>query len=136
MKRLCGIIPLFLAGCASVMMAESQSVLSRYQTVIFDDGISLEEAKLIAQMELIRHNEAAIYNLPGAQVAVDVADLPRYQDYWFIFFNERSIVNIKYIFMVVINKKTGSIQFAQDYAEEKRWILEAAMLRDSVPGRF
>lgn len=111
------------------MRAESQSVLTRYKTVVFDDGISLEEAKLIAQRELIRQNEAAIYDLPRPQVAADVVDLPRYQDHWFVFFDERSIVNIKYIFMVVIHKKTGSIQFAQDYAEEKWWVLEAAMLR-------
>lgn len=129
MKKFCVMIPLLLAGCTSAMRAESQSVLTRYKTVVFDDGISLEEAKLIAQRELIRQNEAAIYDLPRPQVAADVADLPRYQDHWFVFFDERSIVNIKYIFMVVIHKKTGSIQFAQDYAEEKWWVLEAAMLR-------
>ncbi len=129
MKKSGVIMFLFLAGCTSAMMAESQSVLTRYKTVVFDDGISLEEAKLIAQRELIRQNEAAIYELPRPQTAADAADLPRYQDHWFVFFDERSIVNIKYIFMVVIHKKTGRIQFAQDYAEEKRWVLEAAMLR-------
>lgn len=128
MKKM-GVVLLFLAGCASAMRAESQSVLTRYQTVVFDDGISLEEAKLIAQRELIRQNEAAIYELSRPQIAAGVADLPRYQDHWFVFFDERSIVNIKYIFMVVIHKKTGGIKFAQDYAEEKRWVLEAAMLK-------
>ena len=113
------------------MMAESQSVLTRYQTVVFDDGIALEEAKLIAQRELIRQNEAAIYDLPSPQVAADVADLPRYHEHWFILFKERGAWTDQYVFMVAINKKNGRIKFAQDYAEDKRWLLEAAMLREN-----
>jgi len=31
--------------------------------------------------------------------------------------------------MAVIDKKTGGVKFSQGYAEEKRWILEAALLR-------
>lgn len=129
MQKFCVIMFLFLAGCASSMMDESQSVLDRYKTVVFEDGISLEEARLIAQRQLIRRNEAAIYDLANPQVAADVADLPHYQGHWFVFFDEREIGSIKYIFMVVINKNTGNVKFAQGYAEEKRWILEAAMLR-------
>ncbi len=136
MKRFCVIISLFLIGCASAMMGESKSVLERYKTVVFDDGISLDEAKLIAQRELIRQNEVAIYELANPQVAADVTDLSRYQDYWFVFFNERNIANIKYVFMAVINKKTGKVKFSQDYAEDTRWILEAAMLRGNIPGKL
>ncbi|GEM_PF-2981070 len=136
MEKLCVLIPLFLIGCASSMAAQSRSVLERYPTVVFDDGISLEEARLIAQRELIRHNEVAIYDLPSPQVSTEVADLPRSQNYWFVFFDEREAGSMKYVFMVIINKENGKVKFAQGYAEEKRWILEAAMLRDSVPGKF
>ena len=129
------IITLFLTGCASLLMSESEAVLKRYPTVVFEDGISLEEAKLIAQRELIRRNEVAIYELAKPQIAANVADLSHSQNYWFVFFNERSSSDIKYIFMAVIDKKDGRIKFAEDYAEEKRWILEAGMLRDIIPGK-
>ena len=129
MKRFCVIMSLLLAGCASAMMAQSQSVLERYKTVVFEDGISLEEAKLIAQRELIREGEVAVYDLADPQVDAQVADLPRSQDHWFVFFDERETGSIKYIFMVVIHQRTGDVKFSQGYAEDKRWILEAALLR-------
>ena len=122
-------MPLFLIGCVSAMMAQSQSVLERYKTVVFEDGISLEEAKLIAQRELIREGEVAVYDLADPQVDAQVADLPRSQDHWFVFFDERETGSIKYIFMVVIHQRTGDVKFSQGYAEDKRWILEAALLR-------
>ena len=129
MKRFCVIMSLLLAGCASAMMAQSQSVLERYKTVVFEDGISLEEAKLIAQRELIREGEVAVYDLADPQVDAQVADLPRSQDHLFVFFDERETGSIKYIFMVVIHQRTGDVKFSQGYAEDKRWILEAALLR-------
>ncbi|HBO96799.1 MAG TPA: hypothetical protein DE315_01685 [Candidatus Omnitrophica bacterium] len=129
MKRFCVIMSLLLAGCASAMMAQSQSVLDRYKTVVFEDGISLEEAKLIAQRELIREGEVAVYDLANPRVDAKAADLPRSREYWFVFFDEREAGSIKYIFMAAIHKKTGDVKFSQGYAEEKRWILEAALLR-------
>ena len=136
MKKFCVFIPLFLIGCASALVAESKAVLERYPTVVFDDGIALEEAKLIAQRELIRQNEAASYDLSNPQVAAGMAGLPRYQDHWFILFNERGAWTNQYVFMAAINKKNGRITFARDYTDDKRWILEAALLRDNAPGRF
>ena len=128
-KKFCFIIPLLLIGCASALVAESKAVLERYPTVVFDDGIALEESKLIAQRELIRQDEAALYDLPSPQVAADMAGLPRYEEHWFILFNERGAWTNQYVFMVVINKKNGRIKFARDYTEDKRWILEAELLR-------
>jgi len=54
MKKLCVIISLFLIGCALSLTAQIQSVLERYKTVVLDDGVSLDEAELIAQRELVR----------------------------------------------------------------------------------
>mgnify|MGYP001579360765 FL=1 len=129
MKRFFVIIPLFLAGCASALVAESKAVLERYPTVVFDDGIALEESKLIAQRELIRQDEAALYDLPNPQVAADMAGLPRYEEHWVILFKERGAWTSQYVFMVVVNKKNGRIKFARDYTDDKRWILEAELLR-------
>ena len=118
-----------LTGCSSSVVETSRSVLKGYETVVFEDGISLEEAKIIAQKGLIKANEVRIYDLAAPQVAQDVSDLPRHQDYWFISFKERKVVNIEYTFMVAVNKRTGDVKFAGDYPVENRWILEAALLR-------
>lgn len=129
LKKFCVLVPFFLIGCASALVAESKAVLERYPTVVFDDGIALEESKLIAQRELIRQDEAARYDLPNPQVAADMAGLPRYAEHWFILFNERGAWTDQYVFMVVTNKKNGRITFAREYTEDKRWILEAELLR-------
>lgn len=129
MKKCCVIMLLLLAGCASSMAAQSQSVLERYKTVVVEDGVSLEEAKLIAQKELIRAGEVAVYDLADPQVDTKAADLPRSKDHWFVSFDERQTGSIKYVFTVVVNKDAGDVKFSQGYAEDKRWILEAAMLR-------
>ena len=129
------ILSLLLAGCASSLAAQSQAVLEGYKTVVFDDGIRAEEVRLVAQRELVRKGEVAVYDLANPQVAVSVAGLKRTEGYWFVSFNERDAGSMPYIFMVVVNKGTGEIKFAQGYAQEKHWVLEAAMLRDSLPGR-
>ena len=132
LKKSCVLMPLVLIGCASALVAESKAVLERYPTVLFDDGISVEEAKLIAQRELIRQDEAARYDLPNPQVAGDMAGLPRYEEHWFILFNERGAWTNQYVFMVVINKENGRIKFAREYTEDKRWVLEAELLRGQI----
>lgn len=129
LKKFYVFMPLFLIGCASALVAESKAVLERYPTVVFDDGIALEESKLIAQRELIRQDQAARYDLPNPQVAADLTALPRYEEHWFLFFNERGAWTTQYVFMVAINKKSGRIIFAREYTEDKRWVLEAELLR-------
>lgn len=127
-KYILGALVVF-TGCSSSAVVTSRSVLKAYETVVVEDGISLDEAKVIAQERLIKANEARIYDLAAPQVAGDVADLPRYQDYWFIFFKERTVANIEYMFMVAVDKKSGDVQYAGDYPVGNRWILEAALLR-------
>jgi hypothetical protein len=116
-------------GCSMIKNEYVQSVSGHYETVVFDDGISLEEAKIIAQKQLIKMNVIEIYFLSKPQVFRNAAELPNYQEYWFIFFEEKVPSNIPFIFMVIINKENGSIKFSDDYAEESQWILEAALLR-------
>ena len=70
-----------------------------------------------------------LYHLTKPQLELDVTELPDHQDYWFIYFEEKKPSSIPFIFMVLINKETGKIKFADDYNEEKQWILEAAILR-------
>jgi hypothetical protein len=116
-------------GCARTTAINTQSVSNNYQQIVFDDGISLEESKVIAQKQLIRRNISDIYNLLNPQMANDVENLPNNQEYWFVFFQEIKPANIPFIFMVLVHKETGKIKFANDYNEGNQWILEAELLR-------
>lgn len=120
---------LVLAGCTSAIKLESQEILGRYHTVVFDDGINLDEAKLIAQRELIRQKLAHVYDLTHPQTAANVADLQHADEHWFIVFNNRDIEKIDEDFIVILHKKTGRPKFAQEYNEDQRWLLEAALFR-------
>ena len=115
-------------GCATATTENVEAISDSYERIVFDDGITLEESKVIAQKQLIRKNVIDIYDFSKPQAALDVTDLPNHQDYWFVFFEETRPGNIPFIFMIVINKETGRVKFADDYNEGNQWILEAALL--------
>ena len=127
-KKYLALALLIMIGCSSTLPDNLKTVSSRYETVVFNDGISLSEAKIIAQNQLVKKNYAALYDLSKPHVDEDVAEMPDYQNYWFIFFEEKQSSSIPFIFMVVIDKDTGKVKFADDYNEGNRWILEAALL--------
>ncbi len=129
MKKFFIIIFLMTMGCTSALVENINLVSSNYETVVFEDGITLEEAKIIAQQELINKNLVKIYDLSNPKIKKDISNLPHAKKYWFIFFKERQLSNIPYIFTAIIHKKTGRIKFADDYAQDNQWLLEAALLR-------
>ncbi len=118
-----------VAGCATSLTDDIKLALDNYKTVVFNDGIELEESKIIAQKQLIKRNLADIYGLSNPHVDNDVSDLPNHEDYWFIYFEENKPSSIPFIFMVLVDKKKGKIKFADDYNEGNKWILEATLLR-------
>lgn len=120
---------IFMMGCAGSLAESLKSVSDRYEAVVIEDGIDLQEAKAIAQKQMVKENLVELYDLSNPQVEKDVAELPRYQDYWFIYFDEKRPSGIPFIFMVIIHKETGKVKFADDYDRGKQWILEAGLLR-------
>ena len=123
-----GLILLFLVGCTSTSAKNIATVSSNYETVIFSDGVNAEEAKVIAQRELIKQNLVKFYDILNPKIMTDVTDLPNYEKYWFVSFKEIKIANIEFIFMAIIHRNTGKVRFSNDFKEDKRWILEAALL--------
>jgi len=119
---------LFLFGCTTTAAKNIELVSSNYETVVFSDGITAEEAKIIGQRELIKENLVKFYDILNPKIVTDVTDLPNHEKYWFVSFKETKISNITFIFMAIINKDTGKVKFSNDYKEEKRWILEAVLL--------
>ena len=120
---------LLVMGCATTVNEDIQLALDGYEKIVFDDGISQEESKIIAQKKLIKENVVDIYNFSSPQIARDVTEFPNHQDYWFIFFEEKKLSSIPFIFMILVDKETGKIKFSDDYNEGNQWILEAALLR-------
>jgi len=110
------------------MKENIRAVSNNFEAIVYDDGISQEEAKIIAQNKLIEENLVKFYDLSNPKVAMDVTDLPNYEEYWFITFKEKKAANIKFTFMAIIDRKTGKVKFANDYQEDKKWILEAVLL--------
>ncbi|VAX36531.1 hypothetical protein MNBD_UNCLBAC01-76 [hydrothermal vent metagenome] len=131
MRKCLLVLCLFFLGCASAMVERIEQVSQSYDNVVFDDAISWEEAKIMAQKELIDKNFVEIYDLknPYAERKVEYKDLPHYQDHWLVFFKERERRSIPSVFTVIIHKETGRIKFADDYAKESLWMLEAALLK-------
>lgn len=123
------LILLFTIGCASTIAEDIKTITDNYETVDFDDGIDLEESKIVAQKQLIKNNVVDIYELTEPQITEDVEDLPNSENFWFVFFEEKKPSSIPFIFMVIVNKENGKIKFADDYDEGNKWILEAALLR-------
>ncbi len=120
---------LVLTGCVTSQTKEVQTVLDNYKTVIFEDAIGLDEAKIIAQRQLVKKNVVDLYDLSHPQVEENVSALPNNQNHWFIYFEEKRPSSIPFVFMVVVDKQTGGIQFADDYNEGNLWILESGLLR-------
>ena len=128
MNKYLSVILLFSVGCASSTTASIQAVAQSYETIIYNDGINAEEAKIIGQRELIKQNLVKFYNISDPKIVTNVTDLPHHEKYWFVSFKEKKIANIEFIFMAIINRDSGRVKFSDDFKEGKRWILEAALL--------
>jgi len=118
----------FAIGCASTATKSIEIVSKNYDAITFNDGIDTQEAKVIGQRELIKQNLVKFYDIENPKIVTDVADLPNNEKYWFVSFQEKKKANIEFIFMAIVNRNTGKVKFSDDFKEDKRWILEAALL--------
>jgi len=130
MRTILILLVFFMSGCITTTADRVKRVLDQYESLNLEDGVTLEEAMIIAQKALIRENMVKFYDLQKPKQAKDVDDLPRAEQFWFITFKEKKTANIEFIFMTVIDKKNGDIKFANDFKEDKKWILEGALLSD------
>lgn len=114
---------LFLGGCAS-----TEAVYRNYDRLVDTrNGVSAQEAKIIAQKELIGVQQRRDYRI----TAPDLKDTPesrKYPDYWFVAFGHnwfspistdplaKTYTQLKEAqYVVVIDKKTGDIKFSGEW---------------------
>jgi hypothetical protein len=98
---------LLFAGCASL----NEKIIKQYHEIDYSDGVSEEEAKVIAQKSLMDSpfNEED-YELEKGDVRWFAEDYP---DYWFVDFPNTPFRHVPYLgYMVVIKKDNGDIEYS------------------------
>lgn len=117
------IVLLAVAGCSS-----AQAIYDNYAKIVnVSDGVNEEEAKIMAQKQIIGTQEQRDYRV----TAPDIKNTPqaqKYPEYWFIVFGHnwfspvstdplaKTYTELRETqYLVVINKKTGEIKFAGEW---------------------
>jgi len=125
------IILSIFTGCST--SAKYAVVEENYQQINFNDGIALEEAKHIAQNELISkyiNNEYLIFE---PKVIKKLKSVPHSEDYWFVTFDESEPEHILVVYLVALSKSNGEIVYSKRYFPGKEWILQAFFLQLMSP---
>ena len=105
MRRLtCLLLALAISGCAT------STILKEYEKISFSDGISKEEAIIIAKKEFISSPERKYYSFKNMQVTESTA-----YNAWAVKFWEKShvFIGVKFLFgsfTVLVNKDTGAVK--------------------------
>ena len=114
---------LVVCGCAS-----TEAIYNNYtQMVNVSDGVSEQEAKIIAQKQIIDTQEKRHYRITAPDIKTTPEAL-KYPDYWFIIFGHNWFSPISMDptaktytqlretqYLVVIDKSTGVIKFAGEW---------------------
>lgn len=110
-------------GCASIKAIERN-----YQHMVdVKDGVDIQEAKIIAQHEIILTYEKRDYRVTAPDInTTDYAK--QYPDFWFVTFGHnwfspmstdplaKTYTELREgVYVVVIDKKTGAIQFSGEW---------------------
>ena len=99
----CAFLGVFLAGCATI-----SSVDKNYQKINWQDGISRNEAFLIAKKHLIAQKEKPDYQVIAPFVRTDQKAKAQ-PNVWFVAFHPRKVPLLFKYYLVVVDKKTGEI---------------------------
>ena len=114
-----------LGGCTTTK--PDMAILEQYRKTTITLPIIEEQAKLIAQKELVDIALHRQYTLTEPTIMKDFEGVGRQELFWFVAFNEISRSTIPTVYMIVIEKSTGKIKFSKSYVLGKEWILEAAL---------
>lgn len=112
-----------LNGCASVRAIEKN-----YQNMVdVKDGVNQQEAKIMAQKEIISTYEERAYRVTAPDIRTTEEAL-KYPEFWFVVFGHnwlsplstdalaKTYTELKEtLFVVVINKKSGEIVFSGEW---------------------
>lgn len=142
MKQLLCVLGLVvLVGCAS-----TEAIYKNYATMVnVQDGVSIQEAKIMAQKSIIGTQEKRDYRVTAPDIKTTM-EAQKYPDYWFVVFGHNWLSPIstdpmaktytelkETVYLVVINKMTGEIKFNgqwnQKRADNFDWIFDPESFR-------
>ena len=127
MKIICYIIlTVLIIGCAT---KGPDLIQQDFETVVYNDGITLEEAIIIAKKTVRDRTYPETYDIDQPKVVSEFENVPHNEKYWFISFNEVEKSKSPGVFMVALNKESGKIVFFRSYNPENEWVLQAAFLK-------
>ena len=121
-------LSMMAVGCTAALKPADR-IAKDFKTVNFQDGISLEEALIIAKKEVIEQTPPQAYTLEEPKLMTDFGSVPHQDEYWFVSFNEITKGITPIVYMVTLRKDTGKIVFSRSYSPLNEWILEAALLK-------
>ena len=134
-----------LAGCAS-----REAIYANYAVMVdVADGVSDQEAKIIAQREIVNAKEKRDYRVTAPDIKTTKAAL-KYPDYWFVVFGHNWFSPIstdpqaktytelrETQFVVVIDKKTGEVKFRGQWypkrADNFDWVFDPEGYKKDKP---
>ena len=130
------LLAMTVTSCAS-----REDIMKNYEELIdYSDGVSIKEAKMIAQRKIISVQEKKHYKITAPGVINNSAS-HKYEDYWFVVFGHnwlspistdagaKTYTELKEAqYLVVIDKKDGNIIFAGEYypkrSPEFDWVFQ------------
>ena len=128
---------LLLIGCTS-----TDAIYKNYDRIVkTSDGVNAEEAKIMAQKQLIGFDEKRDYRITAPDIRTTPQAL-QYPDYWFVVFAHnwfspistdplaRTYTELRETqYLVVIDKKTGAIKFAGEWYPKRaptfEWVFDS-----------
>ena len=128
MNRILLIVLLAVAGCTT-----TEAVYKNYDTMVnLSDGVNAEEAKIIAQKNILNMQEKRNYRI----TAPDIKTTPqaeRYPEYWFVVFGHNWFSPISMDptaktytelretqYLVVMSKADGIIKFSGEWYQKRQ----------------
>jgi len=126
-NHIIAILFIMLLGCAT--SKEPDLVLQDFETVVFEDGLTLEEAIFVAKKELRDKTHKEDYLIDEPKVVTQFENVPHHDDFWFVSFQEAEKSVVPDVYMVAIQKEDGKIVFSRAYVPENEWVLEAFFLK-------
>ena len=102
-------------GCAT-----AGSISKSYNAINWDDGINISEAKVIAKHTVLTRliGVAPFIRTIGPRI-IDDKDTKKFPDYWFVEFSELIPSEIRFKYLVVIDKKSGVVKLDISYLKGK-----------------
>ena len=140
-QLLCVLGLLAVIGCAT-----NEAVYRNFSSLInVQDGIDEQEAKIIAQRNIIVTQERRDYRITAPDIKTTM-EAQKYADYWFVVFGHnwlspistdpmaKTYTELKEAqYLVVINKKTGDVKFTGQWypkrADNFDWIFDPDSFR-------